>query len=340
MNKMALTIIGKGSIDLLEKIDKDLFESYELYIKILDDKTFTRIINLPEHVKIFSIHNPSTVIVSNTEQPFNLTDKGEIGSESLKALQKTIELAKQCNAELIVIHGALYNTENTSRDEALKIIANHIKSLESSAENIKLSFEIDALWYPRYYPQRALMVSENEFSDLQNHLEKKIGITVDIEHLELTHYFEEFQKIEQNNEFIEKSKCDLSQENRNTFDKLFTDFQKNNKNELSNKFNNKLKSFFNYFNNNINHIHICGSDPNNFTLNPKSVIPLAGEHLPLNFNNNTLTDQFDYNLISELLKSLPKEKDIKIVIEIWRENQEELLKEMINSAQYLKELLK
>jgi sialic acid synthase SpsE len=333
---MVLKVTGKGDFNLLRKFKEGDFESYELYLGIYDDKVIEKkILTFPLNIKISSIHNSACIDVEGRRHPFDIAASGKIGEASLSSLKKTINLAKKLGSSVIVIHGATYNAFNESKEEAMQRVANRVLPLYR--EGINLCFENDVLWHNLYYDRRALLTQESDFKLLNHLLGGRLKITLDFEHLNLSFLFLEFLKslggeIPFMNQFsaISQKPFEISSQK----------FIKENFDQLQTSFKDYLSSFFKRFNEKIEHIHITGSDCCNYIFNPHTALPLVGEHLPLSFTNEGVSDRMDYKLISSLLYSLPEEKEINVVLEIWRTEPEAFLSASIESRDFLENILR
>lgn len=332
---MVLTIVGKGDLLLLPHFNEGDFASYELYLSTFNDKAIQEgVAQLPSHIKISSIHNPTWVDLGERIHPFDLAESGKIGQASLSALIKTICLAKQLEAKIVVIHGATYNIFTESKEEALSRVAERVKPLFK--EGINLCFETDVLWHNTYYSRRALLAEEENFCRLNNLLGGRIKITADIEHLNLSSYFLGFVNMsggEQN--FMKK----YSAEAQKRFEKDYLAFVHSDFHNLQEKAQQHIASFFSSFRESIEHIHINGSDPKNYFFNPETTLPLVGEHLPLGLQEESVSDRLNYPFLLKLFYQLPSQKEIHLVLELWRTNPKEFIPASLQSKKFLEKYL-
>lgn len=335
---MSLIIIGKGDEQRLSLFKQGDFEGYELYLGLFDKRSKESILKKLspplKYIKISSIHNPTKVKIGEEIFPFNLSDEGILGDKSLIALKETIDIAKILRAKIIVIHGATFNYLIEKKESAIKRLADKVFPLFQ--EGITFTFETDALWHNLFYPKRALLTSEEDFKLLNNFLNGKLKITADIEHLYLTFYF---------NKFIEhlggekKFLVSYGERERNKFEKDVVFFIKNNFLALNEEAKRNLISFFKRFKDKIEHIHLNGSDCFNFLFNKETGLPLIGEHLPLGFDRGGVTDRLDYLFLSNLFHILSNQKEINIVMEVWRKNPFDFIEDMRQSKQFLTKYL-
>lgn len=328
---MVLVISGKGDVDLLNIYDKNDFESYELYIGTYNEDIYEKILSVPSYIKIKFIHNPTKVMVNEKVHPFDLSDRGIIGKESFNALKKTINLSKKINCKNIIIHGAKYK-KGEEKEEFLNLLAERINHLKT--EGINFLFETDAKWFPLFSNKEALLSCKKDFIYLEKLLNTKLKIAADIEHLQISFYYEKFLDY-----FNSKSSREISFNSSNNlteteFESEFELFITRNYKSLKEELKEYLEEFFNVFNDKIEHIHLNGSDVFNFKLN-KGKLPLLGEHLPLNFNKDPIKDRIDYSHLSNLFKALPKNKKIHIILEVWDRNKDNLINEMLKSKSFL-----
>ncbi len=324
---MSIIISGKGGFNRLSFFKKKDFDSYELYLKIFDKKTIKKEIeSLPNYINITSIHNPSYIRINNKFHKFDLTQKGIIEQESLKSLKNTITLAENINAKVIVIHGASYDYFSENKNKAIKRLAEKVKPLLTN-KKLKITFETDAYWFNLAFSRHALLTHKEDFILLEKHLDQKASICPDIEHLQLSFYLTEFVN---NLGGKEKFYKIFSENDYASFDNKVIPFINQNYPQLKEKFHEFLKNFFETFNSQIEHLHINGSDCLNFKFNKNtpSGLPLIGEHLPIGFEekSTSISDKLNHQfLFSHLFNKLPKEKDILLVIEAWRNDINEFI---------------
>jgi len=332
---MVLKVVGKGDLSLLSNFQKNDFENYELYLSIYDEKIISDQLRiLPRTVKISSIHTPSMVDVGGRRHPFDIAAVGNIGAASLSSLKKTVELAKRLGASVVVIHGASYNAFNDSKEESFERLAQRVLPLYDY--DVKLCFENDVRWHNLYYHRRSLLASTEDFLKLDKFLGYKMKITADFEHLNLTFHFQEFVNHLGGEEAFMKR---FSLIDQRPFEQAIQRFIKDNYQELQHKFKGHLFTFFETFREKIEHIHINGSDCCNLSFNPHTTLPLIGEHLPLGFKDDTVEDRLDYDFIAKMLHSLPPQKEINIVLEVWRTNPAEFLSASLDSKAFLQKKL-
>ncbi len=326
---MVLIISGKGDPKLLNEYQEGDFSAYELHTGLYTESFFQELFSLPKYITFIAVHNPSKIKVQESIYPFDLSAPTPIGEESFRVFKKTIKLAKRVNAKIVVVHGAKYDL-NQPKEEAFSLLACRIKSLD--LKDIILCFETDALWHNTFYPQKSLLITEDDFIRLDQLLEGNLKITADIEHLQISFYFSRFiECIGGEKKFTEI----YPPNNQIAFEIDIQRFIKQNNLTLPDQFKKKLASFFIKFKDKIEHIHLNGSDPFNFTFDPETFLPLIGEHLPLGFEDETTKDRFDYNYLTQLFYILPEKKRIHIVIEAWRKNSFEFIFQMLKSKQFL-----
>ena len=310
---MTLTIIGKGDLHLLLSFIEGDFSSYELYLPPFEDELIQQqAVALPKYLKISSIHNPAWVNINNRRCSFNLADPGLVGEASIESLHKTVALAKKLEARVVVIHGAAYNAFTETREKALQLVAKRVRLLYD--QQVNLCFENDVLWHNLYYYRRALLTNGHDFQDLQKYIGEKLRITADFEHFNVSFHFAEFVKnLGGEYSFLQK----YSEISQKPFERDIQEFIKNNYHNLQAGFKRHLHDFFIQHQQQIEHIHINGSDCCNFIFNPKTTLPFLGEHLPLRFKQGEISDKLDYDYIASLLHLLPEQKEIQIALEIW-----------------------
>lgn len=332
---MTLKVAGKGDFTLLPQFKAGDFNGYELYLGLLDQSTAGKISSLPSHIQIVSIHTPTWILPNGKAYPFDLGQPDPIGSTAVEALKQTIALAKSCGAEIVVVHGASYNSFLEGKEEAMQRLAYRVRPLLKD-DLVKLCFETDVLWHNLYYSRRALLTTAEDFSSLETLLSGKLRMTADFEHLSITFHFQQFiTHCGGEQEFLKK----YSEIAQHKFEIDCQKFIKDNYTELQLKFKEYLYSFFQTFHEQIEHIHINGSDCCNYLFNPQTSLPFVGEHLPIGFNERNVSDKLDYSSVASLLYSLPDEKDIKVVMEIWRTNAHEFVKASLASKKFLERYL-
>lgn len=337
---MTLLVTGKGDLTILPLFQPDDFASYELYLRIIDESAVEKVVQLPAHTRIISIHTPAQIMVGGKSYPFDLGQPDPIGYISLQALQEIITIAKKCKAKIVVVHGASYNAFLESQEEAMRRLADRVRPLLDDKQ-VRLCFETDVLWHNLFYSRRALLTSPDDFKLLKFLLPGKVKITADFEHLSITFHFREFlAHIGGENVFLQH----YSEIAQRKFEVDCQEFIKKNFTFLQEKFQLHLHSFFTTFHDDIEHIHINGSDCCNYLFHPQTSLPFIGEHLPLglvenNVFGNTVSDKFDYSFVASLLHSLPGDKTIHMVMEIWRTDQQAFIQAARESKKFLEKYL-
>jgi len=328
---MSLTITGKGDFNLFPQFKEGDFGNYELYLKVFDENVLQEVSSLPPHIKLVSIHTTTYVNINGMLHPFNLAAPGIIGEASLVSFRRTVDLAKQIGAKVVVMHGATYDKFNETKEKAMQRLASRVLPLLS--DEVNLCFENDVLWHNVYYHRRTLMVEEEDFELLNNLLGGKLKITLDFEHLSVSYHFLRFVEIFGGElEFMKR----YSEINQKAFEKDYQGFVNQNFEQLQAGLDAHMSSFFAKFNDKIEHLHINGSDPKSYFFNPQTALPLSGEHLPLGFNEEGVSDKLNYDLVRKLLLSLPQEKQISLVLEVWPRRREEFMKVSLESRDFLK----
>lgn len=334
---MTITVTGKGDFARLQRFSNGDFTSYELYIPAIDELVFQSARTLPDSVNIVSIHTPSLILVNGKSYPFDLGQVDPIGSVAVEALRQTIELAKQVGARVVVVHGASHNTFLESSEEGLQRVAHRVRSLIdlASKQGVTLCFETDVLWHNLFYSRRALLARREDFVYFKKLL-PQVKITADFEHLSLTYHFEQFvAHCGGEGEFLKM----YSEVAQRKFEVDCQEYIKKNFSLLQQGFKEYLSLFFDTFRDCIEHIHINGSDPCNYLFNPKTSLPFLGEHLALGLVEGEISDKFDYTHICSLLNSLPVEKQIYAVLEIWCLDKDVFLRKSLDSKRFLEHTL-
>ncbi len=334
---MTITVTGKGDFTLLQQFQPGDFRSYELYLPFIDASVFENVRKLYLSVNIVSIHTPSSILVNGKTYPFDLGQLDPIGSVSVEALRQTIELASQVGAKIVVVHGASYNAFLEQMEKCLERVANRVHELIIWADKkgVQLCFETDVQWHNLFYSRRALLATPEQFTIFKKFIPDAM-ITADFEHLSLTYHFNEFISYCGGEEAFLRTYSEIAQRKFEVdCQKFITDhFVK-----LQEGFTKYLTQFFDVFHDSIEHIHINGSDPCNYLFNPKTSLPFLGEHLSLGLVEREISDKFDYSVISSLLLSLPAEKNIYAVLEIWCLDKEMFIAKSLHSKKFLERKL-
>lgn len=334
---MVLTVVGKGDLQRLHFFKSSDFERYELYLPLFEQKVIQdKIALLPQHIKIGSIHNATWVQVNDRLHPFDLSAEGVIGEASYQSLLATVKLALDLSARVIVIHGAAWNIYTQTKEEAFGRLASRVLPLIEKYPHISFCFETDTLWHNLYFHRRALLTNENDFAYLNLLLGGKLKITADFEHLNISYHFSEFIiSLGGEENFLKRYTAD----SQKSFELDCQVFIKEHFKQLQAGFAKHLDSFFTRFRDRIEHIHINGSDCCSFVFDPKTTLPMVGEHLPIGFSDSTVSDRLNYNHITELLHHLPEEKKIDLVLEVWMKDERDFRTISVQSKEYIEKKL-
>ena len=322
---MVLTCCAKGDYNLLQEVKEEEFTEAELYLKTADDCSSEKFAQLPKHIKIVSVHQPTYIFRNGKYELLDLTNK-DGQKESIESVKRTIEFAKEQRIPKVVIHCSSYNPSE-SKDKAIQKLAEIMDSLYS--DEVEISFEIDVLWFNTYFPRRNLLTSVEDFKKLDKALDGKMLITLDVEHIFLTSTFNLFMKEYDTTKFSEQE-----------FEEKYREFIKGKDEIIINNFKKNFKQFFDELKNKIAHMHINGSDYKHYLFDPETYIPLQGEHLPLTYDNENVKDRLDYNFIAKQFKRLPQDKQIYIIFELGiRKEKYNFQEEMFKSKLFLGGLL-
>ena len=326
--------MGKGDIRRLQTLPRrGDFPGFELYIGSFEDSLLSQVDSLAEHVRIHAIHNPVKVLVNGKYELFNLVGPGSIGEVSRRDFIKTIELAQKLKA-IVVVHGARYDPLLKSRSQALEELASFISSCRR--EGVDFVFENDALWFNTSFPEEVLVVHSKDFEELSRLLGSRVKIAFDFEHFHLTYYFMKFfdRNDKKLNWYTQK------EEGRELFERDYRLFITKFHKELEEDFYNSMRDFVRSFSQEIEHVHIKGSDCCSFFFDAKRVLPLEGEMLPIGFQDGDVCDRFNYLKIKEVLGFLDRSKDIGIVLELGiRPEKYDFYSQMKHSKRKLDQLL-
>ena len=312
---MSFVIAAKGDLQLLPQFEPYDFAAYELYLGAIEQTVEQQLRLLPSHLTITAAHTPGRVKIKNHLYPMNLCAHGEIGDASLESLTALIEVCKRRGIKTIAVHAAMYDVATQSKEEALQSLAQRVRPL--LGRGVNLCFETDALWFTRFNVQRSLLTGEDDFQKLDALLQGSLRITADIEHLSFTFYLSQFIKnIGGESVFLEK----YPEPDRLSFQRDIQQFILAKYSFLQRQFYHFVAAFFQRFRSKIEHIHINGTDCQNYIFNPQTTtgLPLLGEHLPLGFNHGTIQDRLDYSFLTQQFSVLPPDKQILIVMEVWR----------------------
>lgn len=334
---MVLQLVGKGDLGRLSSFTSTDFERYELYLPVFDQKTIIDGVNtLPPYIQISSIHNPTRVRVNGRMHPFDLSADGVIGEASYLSFLKTVDLALQVGARVIVAHGATWNIYTETKEEAFSRVSQQVLPLTEKYEQLAFCFETDVLWHNLYFHRRALLTCEEDFTYLDKLMGGQLKITVDFEHLNLSYHFSQYVRSMGGEEMFLRR---YSAESQKSFEIESQKYIKDHYEELQVGFKDHLRSFFSSFHDKIEHIHINGSDCCNFIFDPKTTLPLRGEHMPIGFRSEELQDRLDYGRVRELLNGLPAQKEIYVVLEVRMMDERDFRTISIESKKYLEEKL-
>lgn len=327
---MPLIPVGKGDFRLLPQFAEGDFPGYELYLPEFDDKVYNCLEALPGHIKIISIHQPPSVRVDGQLHRSNMVNFGRIGEATVFSMKKIVELCHQRGIPQVVVHGAFYDCREREQQEAFSLFTSRLKSL--SHPEVELLCENDALWGPDHYSIHSLLCTMENFLLLNKLMDGKIKITLDIEHFLITHYFTRFLGS------ITARDTDFyvgSEERGELLQKDFLSFHAPQENVLKQTLYSSLGQFISFFNDQIEMVHLNGSDFHNFMFDAGKKLPLIGEHLPLGFDQGGVKDRIDYGLLVVALQKLPHHKNIPLVLEVWRKDPGEFIAEMRRSKQFL-----
>ncbi len=337
---MSQIITAKADYIKIPGFLKRNLETFEMYITEINSAFKEGIKQIPTNVNILAVHSPSVVDVNGTKYPMNLVDQGEIGNSSLRALQELVQICREQKIKKIVIHCALYDIQTQTKEQAIKLLCERCANL--FGQGVELMFETDALWFTRYNHSRSLLATIEDFNLLNRELtinDHKMKVVADIEHLSFTYHMKEFiQSIGGEKIFLEK----YPENNKGLFDSDSQQFIQNNYSKLQIGLKKFLMDFFHIFHQQIEHIHLNGTDPKNYCFDASKIngLPLHGEHLPINHQKGDINDRLDYCFLQSLFKTLPKEKQIPIVLEISRPTDKEQLKAAHDSNRFIKKYIK
>ena len=234
-----------------------------------------------------------------------------------------------------MVHGASFNSFLEQKETAMHRLARRIRSLPETS--LKLCFETDVLWHNLYYSRRALLTTAADFQLLQSLLPGGIKITADIEHLSITFHFQQFiSHCGGELPFLRK----YSEIAQKKFEADSQQFILVNYAPLQKKFRDYLSEFFSIFHDQIEHIHINGSDCCNYIFHPQTSLPFVGEHLPLGLQEAEISDKIDYPFVASLLHTLPPEKEIHLVMEVWRTEPQQFIESCKRSKLFFEQQIK
>lgn len=299
-----MKIVYKGDPEKIKEFLKQGINGpFELYIR--NSKDFE--VTLPN---LISVHFPTRF---DDGRKINLSESGRLGDESERMLSLAVKCAKRNNTPLVVFHPPEINLLKETKQEAIRIMAERIKRVADPS--VKICLENVCLWINRSYRSQPLFTRLEEFMPIKNILKDKVGLVFDIEHMCITSIMDLFHK-----KFSSYFKKAIEDKNFNE-DTLEERFEQELKqflaeNDISEYVHNYLAKALLILKPNIGLIHTSGSDFNNYFFNPKTKLPLIGEHLAIGFDGVShgvkVRDRINHKVWIEIIKDI----DIGIVMEI------------------------
>lgn len=320
-----MRLVFKGDADRIVQFKEAGFSPFELFIRNAQD--FER-----EYKNVVAIH---FLYKLEDGREINLADDGELGDKSEAMLQKAIQCAKRNSIPKVVFHTPKIDLTKKSKEEAITILARRLELIYDPA--VLLCIENVCIWINQAYTHEPLFVYPEDYIRIIKEVKIPLGLTFDVEHFCITAVMKKFYQKYKSRILDVASEKMLQKEVEQQFEQELKDYTANNNlQEHCHAFINyaliKLKPY-------INHIHICGSDYNNYFFNPKTKSPVIGEHLPLGFHGKshglTVQDRIDHRLWIEHVK----DTDVDIVLEVSPQEDYDFIQLLHNSKNHVENLL-
>lgn len=318
-----MNILFKGDPDLIPKLIKEGFKSFELYIRNSQDYNCsfsnTNLQALHFHYKL------------DDGRAINLADNGEIGDLSEDMLKKAIACAKRNNIPRIVFHPPNVNLLKVNRQEAIQTMARRLK--RAYDPEVQLCIENVALWINQLYTNQPLFVFPEEFFEISKEVKIPLGLTLDVEHFCITSvmkifyddYLEDFKKF--------NTGLTNFEDIRQRFEKQLKQYCQ--QNDMAQHCHNFIVQSFLKLINHANHIHACGSDFTQYFANSSTLWPTLGEHLPLGFNGVVEGAEVKDKINHRKWLEIVQDKNLDVVLEVSPKGNYDFMESLKNSNEHL-----
>ena len=276
------------NVDSIPLLFKNGLEPFELHFNNINDLKTT-------FQNVEAIHFPNSI---EKGKLISLVDENE--SKLFKeTLRNVVLYSKKNNIRKIILHTPNINLFDFDKSDA---ISNFIRILEDVYDpNVRFCIENSCLWINNVYTHNPLFTESLDFFEILNQTKIPLNVTLDIEHLYMT--FLMTKLLSKNKTLFNKQE---NSEIVSQFENDLNFFLKDNNfvNEADKFVMQNIEDLKDY----IYHFHICGSDYKNYFFNPKTGLPLIGEHLPTGFEgkiyNKNVKDRLNHKLIFNQIKNL------------------------------------
>lgn len=308
--------MSKGLIEQLPELRDLGFTATELQIRNEEDFSKNP---LTEGIDIYCMHEfKGSFHMGNNKLWGNIGDNHIFGDLSEKLLRDHINYAKEYGIPRFVIHPGFVNILTSSKDAALDTVARRLENIYD--EQVKICIENSDFRpdFTAYFNER-LVVDSFDVDMLFKKSNIPLSLTVDIEHLYNTaifkQFYEDFQPMYQDVYMGKMCKADADSKAQETL----SEFVRNNPFETENIIKNFVKDYFEKWNDYVELIHVCGSDPCNYRSRQHGGLTLLGSHLPLGFSGRLegsyVKDRVDHKFYDSIAKP-----DVPVVVEIQDKN--------------------
>ncbi|MFA5317856.1 MAG: TIM barrel protein [Patescibacteria group bacterium] len=319
-----INILGKINKDNYQEFNDSDFLGYEVYLKSQDD--FEHLPKMTQRLNIISVHQPS--------RNFNLCSNDEVGKESFNTVLKMLEsLNAGGYRKIVVVHGAFFDEDASSKPDHLKILAERIDELAQLFPKIKITLENDVWFFNQSKNKRALLVEADDFLELKKYLKTNLYITLDFEHIWISSVFKNFIDNSPQFYFEIKNLADLDKPEAAAVKKVWLEYLQKNKNKMDDMALKFLKEYEKLKSSIIN-FHLNGSNMLKYWFDSKTFIPLIGEHLCI----KDVDDILNHQLIKNNIKNLTEQSEANLVLEIWPRNTKQYVVELKKSGQIAKKI--
>lgn len=320
-----MRLVFKGDADKLAQFTEAGFSPFELYIRKAQD--FER-----EYKNVVAIHFLYKLEDGRT---INLADDGELGDKSEAMLRRAVQCAKRNEIPKVVFHPPNIDLTTRSKQEAIAVLARRLERVYDPT--VLLCIENVCIWINQAYTNEPLFVNPEDYLAMIKEVKVPLGLTVDVEHFCITAVMKPFYQKYKSHILDVASGKRTQKEVEQQFELELKDYVSiHNLHEQCHSFMNdaltQLKPY-------IKHVHICGSDYNNYFFNPKTKSPVIGEHLPLGFqgkaHGSLVQDRIDHRLWIEQVK----DSDIDVVLEVSPQEEDDFIQLLHQSKNHVENLL-
>lgn len=271
-------VFSKGFIEQLPELRERGFKGTELQIK--DEEDLKRNPRVSD-IEIYTMHEfKGAFKLGNRTLWGNIGDNHIFGDLSEKLLKEHVGYARKHNIPRLVLHPGFVNAFTSDKDAALDTVARRLENIYDP--NVELCIE-NSEFRPDFtaYSNERLVVDADNVEALFRKSNVPLKLVADIEHLYVTaitkQFYEELKPLYQGayNGNIAKDEVDRQAEEKIT---AFTRDEPEKAGKVISEF---VNDYFQRLNDQIDGIHVCGSDPLNYRLPREKGKTLIGSHLPV-----------------------------------------------------------